>query len=74
MKDLLDGLPEQPGYLEGERKRWVVLARLDRDYGVARDSQAPPKLCLAPLPLRSQHLQPVLQWSTRVKLAYLNVR
>src|SRR3954447_16302685 len=60
VENLLDPAVEQPGKPEGERKRGIVFAGFDRVHRLARHAEPAAKLRLAPVALRSQHLQAVL--------------
>src|SRR5689334_23747401 len=60
IENLLDRAVEEAREPEGERQRRIIFAGLDGVYRLARDAEAGAELRLAPVPLRAQHLQPVL--------------
>jgi len=69
IKDLLDGPPEEPGDPEGQRKRRVVLAALERVDGLARHAETVGKLRLRPAAARPQLRQRVPHWNRRLAIA-----
>jgi hypothetical protein len=64
IENLLDRQPEQTGDAECERKRRIVLPRLDRIHCLARHAEPAAKLGLAPVAFGAQYFQPVLHVST----------
>lgn len=68
-KDLLDASMESPRQRERQRQAWVVLARLDRIHGLARDAQPLRELRLRPVQLSAQDPQPILHRYRNVKMA-----
>ena len=58
-EDRFDGLAEQSGNREGQRKTGIVFAGLDRVHRLARDVESLREIGLGPLPLRPEHTESV---------------
>ena len=65
IKDRLDGAPEQSSHPERQRQTWIVLAGLNRIYGLAGDPEPSRQIALRPTPLGPEHPQPIDHWYFR---------
>jgi hypothetical protein len=62
LKNFFDRQAEQPGSFECERQTGIELSFFDSIDGLPRDLKLGSELCLRPIMLCTEYLQPILHW------------